>query len=244
MGYATMVPDYTRETAHSSFSIINQLLTTKTAMASSVFMGLLACASVCRADCTPTSIPGVCLPNLPVHNPLDDGRGVLTEPAIAVAGAQLSTWITASRNSAISGAQPLTADMRDATAGFIPDYVLNRARFEIGDNGVLNTANVIMQNEPNVSAVTLDDVIVFRSWDVAHDITVLVHELTHVKQYTDWGVNNFATSYVRNWHSVEDPAYATRDQYWRWWCQKFNYPSQCADWGFVPENDQGPNIKG
>lgn len=212
----------------------------KQTLIASVVLASLAIGQSCKADCTPTSIPGICLPNAPIHNPLDDLRRPLTEVGAAVSGDVLAGWIMASRNSSISVSQPLTPQMRGAVAGFIPDYVIDRARFEVGDNGFFNTANVIMKNEPNVAAVTLDDLIVFRDWSTANDTTILVHELIHVQQYAEWGVQNFAVSYARNYNDVEGPAYASHDQYWRWWCGNFNYPPVCYSWGFAPT---GPTIR-
>jgi hypothetical protein len=66
------------------------------------------------------------------------------------------------------------------------------------------------------AAVTLIDVVVFRGPSEATDPSTWAHELTHVDQYRDWGVNSFAVQYVRNWHGVENPAYAKGDGYASW----------------------------
>ena len=92
---------------------------------------------------------------------------------------------------------------------------MNRVRYKIGDNGFANLAHLLEQGGA-ASAVTLIDVVVFRGPSEAADLSTWAHELTHVDQYRDWGVHSFAVQYARNWHSVEDPAYAKGNGYQAW----------------------------
>ncbi|MDT4865919.1 hypothetical protein FQZ97_1007480 [compost metagenome] len=56
--------------------------------------------------------------------------------------------------------------------------------------------------------MTLVDVIVFRNLNDAMDnIPLWAHEMTHVQQYQEWGVKEFATRYSNDFNSVEAPAY-------------------------------------
>lgn len=72
----------------------------------------------------------------------------------------------------------------------------------------------------DVSAVTLIDVIVFRGPTEASDVCLWAHELTHVAQYRDQGVHDFAIRYARDPNSQEGPAYAVerncRSNFGRW----------------------------
>ncbi|MNF04821.1 hypothetical protein D3C80_2044220 [compost metagenome] len=64
-----------------------------------------------------------------------------------------------------------------------------------------------MHNQ-DTEAVTLVDVIVFRSLnDAMENLPLWAHELKHVEQYQQWGVEEFAARYSRDFNAVESPAY-------------------------------------
>lgn len=139
----------------------------------------------------------------------------INEAAVTAAGRALAQWIIASRNTAMGGAMPIPPYIRQALTGYASKDSMNRVRYKIGDNGFANLANNL-ERGGYASAVTLIDVIVFRGPSEAQDLSIWAHELKHVDQYRDWGVNSFAVQYVRNYHSVEDPAYAQGNGYWAW----------------------------
>ena len=86
--------------------------------------------------------------------------------------------------------------------------MLESARYRVGDEVVLNAGNTLLRN-PDVNAVTLIDVIVFRHEEDARDnVALWAHELKHVEQYLDWGVAEFAWRYTQDFRAVERPAYA------------------------------------
>ncbi|MNF34651.1 hypothetical protein D3C84_154970 [compost metagenome] len=90
--------------------------------------------------------------------------------------------------------------------------MLDTARYKVGDAGEMNAAHTLMQN-PDVNAVTLVDVIVFRNQDDAqNNVALWAHELHHVKQYLEWGVEDFARRYTRDYNSVEAPAYKVQGE--------------------------------
>jgi hypothetical protein len=150
----------------------------------------------------------VCLPKVDVPN-------IVSEPPIQSGGHALAAWLTQSRNNAINGAQPIPFQIRQLLAGQVEEDLLNRARFKIGDPGVFNLANLSI-SYGNASAVTLVDVIVFKNGNDAYNNPALwVHELTHIKQFRDWGTTDFAISYVRNSNGIENPAYEAQNNYRR-----------------------------
>jgi len=111
---------------------------------------------------------------------------------------------------------PIPPLIRQALAGYIENDIMNMARFKIGDSGVTNLAGLSVRYG-DANAVTLIDVIVFRNADSANnDAALWAHELTHVKQYRDFGVHDFAVRYVRNYHEIEDPAYSVQFQFAAW----------------------------
>ncbi|MNN49140.1 hypothetical protein D3C81_1636490 [compost metagenome] len=85
--------------------------------------------------------------------------------------------------------------------------MLDTARYKVGDETELNAANTLLQN-PDINAVTLVDIIVFRDpEDALNNVALWAHELKHVQQYQQWGVREFATRYTRDYSAVEAPAY-------------------------------------
>lgn len=128
----------------------------------------------------------------------------------------LEKWIISSRDAALADSMPIPPLIRQALAGYIENDIMNMARFKIGDSGVTNLAGLSVRYG-DANAVTLIDVIVFRNADSANnDAALWAHELTHVKQYRDFGVHDFAVRYVRNYHEIEDPAYSVQFQFAAW----------------------------
>ena len=163
--------------------------------------------------CVPSSIA----PVLPGGSLDPGGRAVEhlgNEASAQVAGAALEQWFNASRNSAIGGSYPVPPEVYAALSGFSDPGALARARFRIGDGGFFNVAHDALHAGSDVSAVTLEDVIVFRGPAEAADICLWAHELTHVDQFARQGVHDFSIRYVRDFHSEEDVAYQ-RENYCR-----------------------------
>lgn len=134
--------------------------------------------------------------------------GNLLEVPVSTIGTTLGEAIRHSRNAAIGQTRPIPDSIRSQLKDFFPDSVLDRARFKVGDGGIVNLARNTLFN-PNVGAMTMDDVIVFRSDDDSQRNVVLwAHELKHVQQYLEWGVHSFAVQYVRDSGRVENEAYA------------------------------------
>lgn len=142
---------------------------------------------------------------------------VANEALVEIAAPALQQLIARSRDDALaSGVQAIPTNIRNDLAGFIPDHILDIARFRVGGGGDLTLqANAIRY--VGAVAITLDYVIVFRDQDDAlHDPVLWVHELTHVMQYQDWGMPDFARRYVRNYALVEKAAYDAQTRYMAW----------------------------
>ena len=162
----------------------------------------------------------VCLPKVAGNIDIEHGAEQLKNEIINRAGVPaLEAWIIRSRNTAIVGSQPIPPQIRQALSGYIEQDVMNRARFKIGDKGILNLAGLTIEygdriNGREISAVTLIDVIVFRNAsDAYNNPSLWAHELTHVKQFRDWGTRDFSILYIRDENSVEYSAYAVGNGY-------------------------------
>ena len=126
----------------------------------------------------------------------------------------LQELIVVSRDDALAdGVQVIPPDIRRKLAGFISEGVLNAARFRVQGGGDLTLqANAIRYGD--TLAITLDYVIVFKqSDDALNNLTMWVHELTHVEQYQRWGIRDFAIRYLRDQYGVEHEAYEAETRY-------------------------------
>jgi len=157
----------------------------------------------------------------PAHHPICLSGSCLCVPAAAsdpqavydrvqrMATLALQNWIQQSRDRLVAGGvEPIPLHIRSQLEPYFDLAVLESARYRVGDEVVLNAGNTLLRN-PDVNAVTLIDVIVFRHEEDARDnVALWAHELKHVEQYLDWGVAEFARRYTQDFRAVERPAYA------------------------------------
>ena len=137
-----------------------------------------------------------------------EDTGALYDNVNQVAASGLQNWIVQARNTAATGdIQPIPLNIRVQLEPYYDMQVLESVRYKIGDDTELNAANAVLQN-PDVNAVTLIDIIVFRNPDDAlNNVALWAHELKHVQQYQQWGVAGFAARYTRDYNAVEAPGY-------------------------------------
>jgi hypothetical protein len=178
-------------------------------LATCILTGAFTLASACPDGYYDTPI-GMCLPNS--GTVVDTVRQPIVEVLTQLGGPALEQWIIQSRNTAISSSQPVPLQIRAQLSAYYSQDILNRARYKVGDSGFLNAARTIMNN-PDVAAVTLIDVIVFRSaGDIMTNLPLWAHELKHVQQFAEWGTREFALRYTRDNGGVENMAYAIENQ--------------------------------
>lgn len=134
--------------------------------------------------------------------------GTIFKDMNQIAATALENWIVQSREMAAAGdIQPIPLNIRAQLEPYYDLQVLDSVRYKVGDDGELNAAHAMLQN-PDINAVTLVDIIVFRRpEDAQNTVTLWAHELKHVEQYMQWGVREFATRYTRDYAAVEAPAY-------------------------------------
>jgi len=143
----------------------------------------------------------------------EEDIGTIFENVNQMAVTGLENWIVLSRNTAAAGeTQTIPLNIRAQLEPYYDLQVLDSARYKVGDDAELNAANTMLQN-PDINAVTLIDIIVFRNAeDALNDVALWAHELKHVQQYQQWGVREFATRYTRDYNAVEAPAYEIQAQ--------------------------------
>lgn len=130
---------------------------------------------------------------------------------VAVPG--LRDWIIASRQRALAaGTQPIPAALREALAGYFDRALLEQVRYRVGDPNPTSLSHGVLQN-PDINAITLIDVVIFQhAHEAEQDVALWAHELLHVQQYLELGVEGFAARYLSDPDSLERPAYALQNE--------------------------------
>lgn len=160
--------------------------------------------TVCPPGQQPICLSGSCLC---VPGSASDTQAVY-DRVQRMAALALQNWIQQSRDRLAGDVEPMPLHIRSQLEPFFDLAVLESANYRVGDEVALNAGNSLLRN-PDVNAVTLIDVIVFRHASDAQDnVALWAHELKHVEQYLDWGVAEFARRYTLDHRAVEQPAYA------------------------------------
>lgn len=162
-------------------------------------LSLAAQAASCPAGQFPVCM-GMCV-CVPDPRQVQEDMSHTAAPALA-------DWLLRSRDTAqAEGVLPMPPAIRQHLLAYYPAQLLDAARYKVGSNDQRGAATAMLQN-PDIRAVTLVDIIVFRTQQAAQsDVALWAHELKHVEQYQQWGVQEFARRYTRDFDAVEAPAY-------------------------------------
>ncbi len=134
----------------------------------------------------------------------------------AIAGAPaLAAWIRGSRRDAINAeVRSIPLGVRRFLTKYFKSELLDRVRYRIGRGGFFALQNSSFYVGDAI-AITLDDVIVFRSQADARNPVLWAHELEHVKQYSRLGIRRFAKNYIDDWGKIEREAEQTARDFFR-----------------------------
>ena len=113
------------------------------------------------------------------------------------AGALFASWIIGSRNDAVSGGVSRIPDaIRRKLDLLYPASILDNVYYTT-DTGSFGTLQWFRDEMGKAGAITLVDVIVFADSNRATtDVKLWAHELEHVRQYQQLGVDGFAQVYA------------------------------------------------
>lgn len=112
-------------------------------------------------------------------------------------------------------AKPLPDDVKTllASTGVIPQSVLDRARYIVDNDGstvasIINDLTLKFGSKTDINhAVTIDNIIVFaKEPRRLEDIGFWAHEIHHVAQYKQLGIEGFAADYTVRWEAMEADA--------------------------------------
>jgi len=128
-----------------------------------------------------------------------------------------------SRDNARADSHPIPKNIREALEPFYSDELLSKVRYSIGDTTPAGLAGFAIRNG-NAAAVTLIDTIVFKDEQFTQNLALWAHELHHVEQYRDWGLEGFAARYMFGWQDVETEAAARAADYVAWYKKRTGQP--------------------
>jgi len=179
----------------------------------STLLGLLLALPAFAQERCPTGQYQVCLV-VCFCAPIDPNQGgqVLQDVERMATGSLVFALRQARDEATASGSQPIPLHIRAQLEPWYDFAVLDAARYRVGDEQQVSAANALLQN-PDVNAVTLIDTIIFRRSANAEDnVALWAHELKHVQQYQELGVEEFARRYTRDYQALEGPAYEIEAQ--------------------------------
>lgn len=151
------------------------------------------------------------IPEMLQNLPKDAAQAILSPHGTVLAAA-----IRHARGQIRPASEPIPPQIRERLAPFFPANILDKARWKMRNDAkwALDTA-VMKISGPG--AITVDDVIIFNdninpaSADLG-TLELWAHELTHVVQYENMGVESFAFIYSYKPGELEDPAYQNAGQ--------------------------------
>lgn len=141
------------------------------------------------------------IPLMVQNLPKDLSQAIVNPYAPAVAAA-----IRNAKAQALSrDPKSIPANIRAQLDPYFPQYILDRVRWSFSGNG-FSLDNAILNWFQQEGAITLDSVIVFSGDPQVSDLKLWAHELTHVMQYENMGIDSFAFTYLVSWASLEQQA--------------------------------------
>lgn len=126
-----------------------------------------------------------------------DNRGSGTALAVAIKIGRLEALR--------SGTKPVPDRLERTFRDHYPDEVLDEARWTVAEPGS-RLGRVLARWPVQEGAVTLGNVIVFKTDAASRNVRLLAHELVHVDQFRKMGVDEFARRYAKNPEPIEEEA--------------------------------------
>ena len=128
------------------------------------------------------------------------------EALLDSAAQALATAIRESRRQALDrGVDPIPPRIRAALEPYFATQILDKARWTMA--GGISLDGMMKHWFYLDGAVTVGEVIAFSdATDAQEDVELWAHELTHVNQYEELGIEAFAFEYVRDFSNMESQA--------------------------------------
>ncbi len=124
-------------------------------------------------------------------------------------GTTLAIAIRDARSNVRPNAKPIPPAVRQALSPYFPSTILNKVRWSKRSQSGFGLDSLVLK-VGDADAITLSDTIVFRMGDPTsnsdENLELWAHELTHVLQYQNMGIDAFANMYSINWSEMEEQA--------------------------------------
>ncbi len=136
---------------------------------------------------------------------LNDAFPVLTPALQQAAVSLLSASVGQLRDDALKrGTQPMPPAVRALFIGWIAPEILDAVRWRVdGETPSLAGGILGLRDTP---AMTADHVIVFADQSSVTKPLLWAHELHHVVQFSEWGIEGFAVRYLTGYSAIEHAA--------------------------------------
>jgi hypothetical protein len=128
-------------------------------------------------------------------------------------GLALAAAIRNGEAQARNGAQSIPMQMFQELSGFFDPGFLQSVLFNSFESSQISLQSAMMIFNNHVGAITLNDVIVFRTNADTIAAELWSHELTHVLQYRYMGIDTFANVYTTNSWILENQAIDNRNRF-------------------------------
>jgi hypothetical protein len=141
------------------------------------------------------------IPEVTENLPQDVREALLDRAAPA-----LATAIRESRRQALDrGVDPVPPHIRAALEPYFPTQILDKAKWTTA--GGISLDGMMKNWFYLEGAITLGEVIAFSDgMEAQEDVELWAHELTHVIQYEELGIETFAFEYLRDFSNLESQA--------------------------------------
>ena len=111
-------------------------------------------------------------------------------------GPALAFAIRQAAAQARGSSRPVPDSVRGELAPYFPANVLARARFTTRSQAQISVASGLLEVNGDIGAITVDDIIVFKGDAESENLSIWAHELVHITQYKNMGVEGFAAIYA------------------------------------------------
>lgn len=144
------------------------------------------------------------IPQMLQNLPRDSANFFLTP-----GGPPLAFAIRQAEANALRSAKRMPDYIRQQLVPFFPPVILDGALWTTSAESGVNVASQLEQANGAIGAITANSIIIFRGPNEAQNPIVWAHELVHIAQYRNMGVEGFAAMYA-GWgaQQIEGDAYA------------------------------------
>lgn len=125
------------------------------------------------------------------------------------AGTALAVAIRDARSNVRPRANRMPQHVKEVLAPHFPASILNRVRWKRESSAGFGLDSIVLRVADAADAITLDDTVVFKRDPNSRDLDAYelwAHELIHVIQYQNMGVEGFANAYTLDWNGLENQA--------------------------------------